>query len=326
MKKHFLASKQVWRLSKSSQLHDNFKSGTLSKSFPLKFNRKQEPGLIPKCKALFTEKWLGEIVKVITGKRFALFIKEPHLITMKYLTLYAAAFMTLCLSSCDVQSQNNIGNILKNIPVNGTPTNLEIGAGLKQALEFGTSAGADQLSAKDGFFGNLAIKILFPPEAQKVEKTLRGLGLNSLADNVILSLNRAAEDAAKEAKPIFVAAIRQMTIADAANILLSGNKDAATQYFKRVTTAQLMEKFRPVITSSLSKVGATRYWGDAATAYNKIPLVKPVETDLSSYVAQKAIDGMFVQVAKEELKIRDNINARSTPLLQKVFGYADTRR
>ncbi|RZM23220.1 MAG: DUF4197 domain-containing protein [Pedobacter sp.] len=217
-----------------------------------------------------------------------------------------------------------MGNILKQIPA-GNPTATEIGLGLKQALEIGTSKGADQLSAKDGFLGNLAVKILFPPEAQKVEKTLRSVGLGSLADNVITSLNRAAEDAAKEAKPIFIAAIKQMTIADATNILL-GNKDAATNYFKRVTTAQLMEKFRPVITSSLSKVGATKYWGDAAAQYNRIPLVKPVDTDLSSYVAQKAIDGMFIQVAQEELKIRDNIGARSTSLLQKVFGYADKNK
>lgn len=244
---------------------------------------------------------------------------------MKKINLYFSALCILCLGSCDVQSQNKIGNILKQIPTSGTPTTLEIGQGIKQALEIGTSQGADKLSAKDGFFGNLAVKILFPTEAQKVEKTLRSIGLNSLADNVILSINRAAEDAAKEAKPIFISAIKQMTIADATNILL-GNKDAATQYFKRVTTAQLMEKFKPVITSSLSKVGATKYWGDAALAYNKIPLVKPVNTDLSSYVAQKAIDGMFIQVAQEELKIRDNIGARSTGLLQKVFGYADTKK
>ena len=245
---------------------------------------------------------------------------------MRKITLYGIALALVCLSSCDVQSQNRIGNILKQIPTNGAPTALEIGAGLKQALELGTSAGADRLSAKDGFLGNLAVKILFPPEAQKVEKTLRSLGFNALADNVILTINRAAEDAAKEAKPIFISAIKQMTIADATNILLSGNKDSATEYFKRVTTAQLMEKFRPVITASLSKVGATKYWGDAALAYNKLPLVKPVNTDLSSYVAQKAIDGMFIQVAQEELKIRDNIGARSTTLLQKVFGYADTRK
>lgn len=244
---------------------------------------------------------------------------------MKKLSLFFVAGVVLCLSSCDVQSQSKIGNILKQIPTGGNPTTLEIGEGIKQALELGTSAGADKLSAKDGFLGNLAVKILFPPEAQKVEKTLRSIGLNSLADNVILSINRAAEDAAKEAKPIFISAIKQMTIADATNILL-GDKDAATQYFKRVTTAQLMEKFRPVITNSLGKVGATKYWGDAATAYNKIPLVKPVNTDLSTYVAQKAIDGMFIQVAQEELKIRDNINARSTTLLQKVFGYADKKK
>jgi len=244
---------------------------------------------------------------------------------MKQISVYFFAILLTTLSSCDVQSQNKIGSILKQIPTHGNPTALEISAGLKQALEIGTAQGADQLSAKDGFLGNLAVKILFPPEAQKVEKTLRSIGLNSLADNVILSINRAAEDAAKEAKPIFIAAIKQMTITDATNILL-GNKDAATTYFKRVTTTQLLQKFEPVITSSLSKVGATKYWGDAATAYNKLPLVKPVNTNLSTYVAQKAIDGMFYQVAQEELKIRDNISARSTTLLQKVFGYADSRR
>jgi len=243
---------------------------------------------------------------------------------MKTISLYAIAIICICLSSCDVQSQAQLGNILKQLPV-GNPTTTEIGLGLKQALEIGTTNGANQLSAKDGFLGNLAVKILFPPEAQKVEKTLRTIGLGSLADNVILSINRAAEDAAKEAKPIFISAIKQMTIADATNILL-GNKDAATTYFKRVTTAQLLEKFRPVIESSLAKVGATKYWGDAANQYNKIPLVKPVSTDLSAYVAQKAIDGMFIQVAQEELKIRDNIGARSTTLLQKVFGYADKNK
>ncbi|MEJ5993553.1 DUF4197 domain-containing protein [Pedobacter sp. Du54] len=244
---------------------------------------------------------------------------------MKKISVYFFAAVLLTLSGCDVQSQNKIGSILKQIPTNGNPTVLEIGAGLKQALEIGTSQGSDKLSAKDGFLGNLAIKILFPPEAQKVEKTLRSLGFNALADNVIVSINRAAEDAAKEAKPIFIAAIKQMTITDATNILL-GNKDAATTYFKRVTTQQLLQKFEPVITTSLSKVGATKYWSDAASAYNKIPLVKPVNTNLSNYVAQKAIDGMFYQVALEELKIRENISARSTTLLQKVFGYADTKK
>ncbi|HMI04626.1 MAG TPA: DUF4197 domain-containing protein [Pedobacter sp.] len=244
---------------------------------------------------------------------------------MKRISIYFTAAALMCLSSCDVQSQAQLGKILNQIPAGGNPSVTEIGLGIKQALEIGTSNGSDKLSAKDGFLGNLAVKILFPPEAQKVEKALRGIGLGPLADNVITSLNRAAEDAAKEAKPIFISAIKQMTIADATNILL-GSKDAATNYFKRVTTAQLMEKFKPVITASLSKVGATKYWGDAAGQYNKLPLVKPVNTDLSSYVAQKAIDGMFIQVAQEELKIRENIGARSTTLLQKVFGYADRQK
>ncbi len=237
---------------------------------------------------------------------------------------YLLAIISVSLNSCDVQSQAQLGNIIKQLP-GGNPTPLEMGLGIKQALELGTSRGADLLSAKDGFLGNLAVKIFFPPEAQKVEKTLRSIGLGSLADNVILSINRAAEDAAKEAKPIFLSAIKQMTITDATNILF-GNKDAATEYFKRVTTAQLMEKFKPVILSSLNKVGATKYWGDAANQYNKIPLVKPVSTDLSGYVAQKAIDGMFIQVAQQELLIRDNLGARTTTLLQKVFGYADRNK
>lgn len=231
----------------------------------------------------------------------------------------------LFISSCDVQSQAQLGNILKQAGATGTPTTFEIASGIKQALEIGTSNGADKLSAKDGFLGNMAVKILFPPEAQKVENALRGIGLGSVADNVITSLNRAAEDAAQEAKPIFIAAVRQMTITDATNILM-GKQDAATEYFKRVTTAQLMSKFSPIIGNSLNKVGATKYWTEAANSYNKIPLVKPVTADLNAYVTQKAIDGMFKQVAQEELQIRENINARSTTLLKKVFGYADKNK
>ncbi|TZF85573.1 DUF4197 domain-containing protein (plasmid) [Pedobacter sp. BS3] len=208
----------------------------------------------------------------------------------------------------------------------GNPSTAEIASGLKQALEIGTSAGADRLSAKDGFFGNLAVKIFFPPEAQKVEKTLRSVGLGQLCDNVILSLNRAAEDAATEAKPIFLSAIKQMTIADASNILLSGQQDAATQYFKRVTSDQLRAKFNPIIANSLSKVDATKYWNTAMTSYNKLPLVTKINPDLDDYVTQKAIDGLFVQVAQEELNIRTNFASRTTSLLQKVFGYADKNK
>ena len=225
------------------------------------------------------------------------------------------------LSSCE--TLNQAAQVLNQA---GNPTQAEIASGLKQALEFGTTSSSERLSATDGFFANAAVKILFPEEAQKVERTLRSVGLNKLADNVILSINRAAESAAREAKPIFVSAIRNMTISDAANILLGRQDDAATQYFKRVTSNQLQAKFQPIVQTSLSNVGATRYWGDAINAYNKIPLVSKVNPDLNAYVTQKAIDGIFHEIAKEELKIRNNISARSTTLLQKVFGYADRNR
>jgi hypothetical protein len=202
------------------------------------------------------------------------------------------------------------------------PSPFEIGSSLKQALEIGTVKSADQLSAVDGFFANAAVKILFPPQAQKVERTLRSFGLNKLCDNVILSLNRAAEDAAKQAKPIFISAIKKMTLKDVTNILL-GSQDAATQYFKNTTTGQLSTTFRPVVQNSLNKTGATMYYGDAVNQYNQIPFVRKLNPNISDYVTQKAIDGLFYEIALEELNIRKNIGARSTPLLQKVFGFAD---
>ena len=207
----------------------------------------------------------------------------------------------------------------------GIPSSLEIGNGLKEALQKGTSKSSDQLSAVNGFFGNAAIKILFPPQAQKAEKTLRDLGFNKLCDDVILSLNRAAEDAAKQAKPIFIDAIRHMTLQDVTNILL-GPKDAATQYFKRTTSPQLVVAFKPVIQASLNKVGATKYYGDAANEYNKVPFVRKMNPDISDYVTQKAIDGLFFEIAIEELNIRKNISARTSPLLQKVFAFADSQQ
>ena len=207
----------------------------------------------------------------------------------------------------------------------GIPSSLEIGNGLKEALQQGTSKSSDQLSALNGFFGNAAIKILFPPQAQKAEKTLRDLGFNKLCDDVILSLNRAAEDAAKQAKPIFIDAIKHMTLQDVSNILL-GPKDAATQYFKRTTSPQLVLAFKPVIQASLNKVGATKYYGDAANEYNKVPFVHKMNPDISDYVTQKAIDGLFFEIAIEELNIRKNISARTSPLLQKVFAFADSQQ
>ena len=205
------------------------------------------------------------------------------------------------------------------------PSNLEIGNALKQALQQGTAKSSDQLSALNGFFGNAAVKILFPPEAQKVERTLRGMGMNKLCDNVILSLNRAAEDAVKDARPIFIDAIKKMTIQDVSGILL-GKQDAATQYFKKTTSVALAAKFKPTIKVSLDKVGATKYYGTAAGEYNKLPFVKHLNPDITDYATQKTIDGLFVEIAQEELKIRQNLPAaRSTPLLQKVFDFADKK-
>ncbi|MDP3468032.1 MAG: DUF4197 domain-containing protein [Daejeonella sp.] len=208
----------------------------------------------------------------------------------------------------------------------GSPSQTEIGDALKEALEIGVSAGTDRLSLQNGFLGNSAIKLLFPPEARKVEKALRGIGMNKVCDDFILSLNRAAELAAKEAKPIFISAIKEMSIQDASNILLSDQKNAATSYFQRVTSKALEAKFNPVIQSSLDKTQATKYWTDLSTSYNQIPLAGKVNTDLVAYATQKAIDGLFLEIAQEELKIRENSGIRSSPLLKKVFGYADKKK
>jgi ribosomal protein L30/L7E len=242
----------------------------------------------------------------------------------------AALLLALLLSS-GLYQQSASAQIFKKLisaakgSTTGTPSELEIGSALKQALEQGTGKSSDQLSAVDGFFGNAAVKILFPPEAQKAEKTLRSLGLNKLCDDVILSLNRAAEGAAKEAKPIFIDAIKQMTLQDVTNILL-GQQDAATQYFKRATTIALVAKFKPIIQVSLDKTNATRYYTSAATSFNKVPFVKKINPDISDYVTQKAIDGLFIQIAIEELNIRQNLSARTTPLMQKVFSFAQSAK
>jgi len=251
---------------------------------------------------------------------------------MKKINILSASLALILFSNLNVNAQIKLSDIFKKVTEKNTtantgssPTTFEIGQGIKEALQIGVSAGTDRLSVKDGFLGNLAVKILMPPEAQKVERTLRSIGLNKLCDNVVVSLNRAAEDATIAAKPIFISAIKQMTITDATNILL-GNRDAATEYFKRVTTSQLMQKFSPIVTTSLNKVNATKYYSDLTTQYNRLPLVKPVNTNLTEYVTRKAIDGLFIEVAKEELKIRDNFSSRSSTLLQKVFGYADKKK
>jgi len=205
-----------------------------------------------------------------------------------------------------------------NYPTTSDTQQSQVAEALKQALTIGTQNSTSRLSAVDGFFKDAAIKILLPPEAESVEKTLRNFGLGSLVDKTILSLNRAAEDAAKSATPIFVDAIKQMTISDALGILQGGDF-AATNYFKDKTTAALTDAFKPVISKSLEKVDATKYWTDMFTAYNKFA-VKKVPTDINVYVTQKAIDGIFYEVGLEEQKIRKDPAARVTDLLKSVFG------
>lgn len=235
-------------------------------------------------------------------------------------------FLVLIFIFSSCQSSAQIGKFLEKAgQITGNPTTSEITSGLKEALEKGTGISADRLSTENGYLGNLDVKILFPEEARQVERSLRNLGLGNLCDQVITSLNRAAEDAAKEAKPIFTDAIKQMSFQDVQQILL-GADNAATQYFQRTTTNSLSEKFSPIIDSSLEKVEATQYWDDVMTRYNKIPLVKPVNTDLTAYVTDKAIQGLFFEIAKEELNIREQVGARTSPLLQKVFGYAEREK
>lgn len=168
------------------------------------------------------------------------------------------------------------------------------------------------------------VKIALPAELQKVESGLRKVGLGSLADEGVKALNRAAENAVKEATPIFVDAITQMTIADATNILM-GQQNAATQYLQRTTTKSLYQKFNPVIKSSFDKVGADQIWSNIISKYNAIPMVQKVNPDLTDYVTEKALEGVFVMIEKEELNIRNNVSARSTNLLKSVFSLQDKK-
>lgn len=212
-----------------------------------------------------------------------------------------------------IQGGGNTGNV-------NDLSNAEIISGLKQALEVGSNNAGKQLSNINGYFGNQVIKILMPPEVQKVERTLRSIGMGSEVDKAILAMNRAAEDAAVKAAPIFVNAIKTMTIQDGLGILKGGN-GAATNYLKGRTTQQLTNAFRPIIENSLNKVNATKYWSQVFTIYNRLPTTfKKVNPDLTGHVTEKALSGLFVTVAEEENKIRQNPSARVTDLLRKVFG------
>lgn len=226
--------------------------------------------------------------------------------------------------STSKSSSGGLTGILNAVKGGGSSDSLstsDVISGLKEALNQGVNKGTSKLSVVDGFFKDAAVKILLPPEAQKVEKTLRAVGMGKLVDDAILSMNRGAEDAAKSAAPIFVNAIKQMSITDAWNIL-RGSDTAATGYLRKTTTSPLTAAFRPIIDTSLKKVNATKYWTTMITAYNKVPLVTKINPDLSSYVTEKALSGVFYEVAQEEKNIRKDPLGQASDLLKKVFSSA----
>ena len=212
--------------------------------------------------------------------------------------------------------------VVNQLPQGGTIGNTEIASGLRQALDFGIDKQVTKLTQTDGFFKNELVKILLPQELQKVDKALRDIGLSNLADEGLKVLNRAAEDAVKEATPIFVDAVKGITFADAKNILL-GNNDAATQYLTSKTETALYNKFNPVIKNSFSKVGADEIWTNLISRYNAIPFTNNVNPDLTDYVTGEALKGVYTMIAVEEKEIRTKLSSRTTDLLRKVFALQD---
>lgn len=206
----------------------------------------------------------------------------------------------------------------------GILSNADIASGLRAALDQGIDKQVTKLTQTDGFFRNELVKILLPEELRKVDKGLRDIGLGNLADKGLKVLNRAAEDAVKEATPIFVNAVKDITFADAKNILL-GTDNAATQYLTQKTETELYNKFKPVINNSFTKVGADEIWENLISQYNSIPFTNNVNPDLTDYVTQEALKGVYTMIAVEEQEIRNKVSARGTDLLRKVFALQDKK-
>ncbi|EKB48392.1 DUF4197 domain-containing protein [Cecembia lonarensis] len=239
---------------------------------------------------------------------------------MKLLSRTCAVVSFLIFASC---TSADINRLLQSASGQAPLSQAEVSQGLKEALIQGISKGADQASQTDGFFKNEMIRILLPEDARRVESTLRQVGLGAEVDRALLAINRGAERAAQEAKPIFIQAIRQMTIQDAFQ-LLRGDEDAATQFLRRTTEAQLIDLFQPKIQESLNEVGATRFYGDIASSYNNLPLVnRKIDPDLNAYVTERAIDGLFQLIAIEEKNIRENPLERTSALMRRVFAAQD---
>jgi hypothetical protein len=235
---------------------------------------------------------------------------------MKKIALLVLVFI---LSSCAEMQQ-----AINQFPQTQTLGGIDISAGLKEALNNGISKQVTKLTAVDGFYKNEAVKILLPEELKKVDSSLRKIGLSSLADEGLKVLNRAAEDAVKEATPIFVDAVTTMSFADAKAILM-GNENSATAYLQNTTSTALYGKFNPVIKNSFTKVGADVVWSNIINKYNSIPFSKKVNPDLTDYVTNQAMAGVFKMIAVEEKNIRTNLNSRTSVLLQKVFAMQDKK-
>ncbi len=233
---------------------------------------------------------------------------------------FLAFSLVILLSSC-AELQQVVNNLPQTTGGFGI-SNIDIGNGLREALDNGIDKQVTKLTQKDGFYRNQLVKILLPQELQKVDKTLRDIGLGNLADEGLKVINRAAEDAVKEATPIFVSAVKQITFADAKQILL-GSDNAATQYLTNKTQSQLYQKFSPVINRSFSKVGADKIWSNIITKYNAIPLTKNVNPDLTDYVTGQALKGVYKMIAVEEKDIRTKLSSRTTDLLKRVFALQD---
>lgn len=247
---------------------------------------------------------------------------QTNNIMIKYSSILFLMLIIACSSNAQLSKtiRDGVTNMTGNTNTRGNLSNTEIASGLKEALQQGINKGADKLSLTDGYFKNTAIKILMPNDVKQVEQKLRSMGLGAQVDKAILSMNRAAEMAAKESKPIFVNAIKSMTITDAISIL-KGSNSAATTYLKNTTSSQLTSTYKPIIQKALDQTQATKYWKDVFVTYNKIPMVTKVNPDLNAYVTQKALDGLFKVIADEELKIRTDPAARLTDILKKVFGH-----
>ena len=227
--------------------------------------------------------------------------------------------LVLYLSVISTYAQINLKNLTNLGKETSSLSNDDIISGLKEALNKGVDKATVSASTVDGFFKNDLIKIPFPPETKNMEKTLRDLGMGSSVDKFIETLNRAAEEAAKKAAPIFLDAIKNLTINDGLSIL-KGNNNAATQYLRDKTTNDLKIQFKPIVQAAIQKVEVTKYWNPLISSYNKIPFVQKVNPDLDEYVTLRAIDGLFKLIEAEELKIRQDPLARTTDILKKVFG------